>query len=140
MVALLSCFVAGCGGDSYDRVPLSGTVTCEGMESVSGGILATPAEPSTDAPNVSTPVTAGSFTFSRDLGPVAGSYVFEISLQVPGTQPKPGESPEGEKETGAEVVYRKTVDVPEGGSDSLSIELTSADRVGDPAMPASGEI
>jgi hypothetical protein len=139
-IALLSCFIAGCGGDSFDRVPLSGTVTCEGMATPSGGILATPAQAGTDAPNVSAPITDVKFVVPRDQGPVPGSYIFEISLLVPGEQPAPGEAPEGEVETGPEVTYRKTIDVPEGGSDSLSIELTSADLVGGPDAPASGEM
>lgn len=140
-IALLSCFIAGCAGESFDRVPLSGTVTCEGMEDPSGSILASPAESGTGAPNVGAVITDGKFTFPKDQGPGAGSYIFEISLLVPGEQPAPGEAPEGEVETGPEVVYRKTIDVPEGGSDSLSIELTSADLVGDAdAPPASGEI
>ncbi len=129
-IALLSCVIAGCGGDSFNRVSLSGTITCEDMESINGGILATPAEAGAGAPNVSTPVTDGKFSFPADLGPVPGSYIFEINLLVPGEQPAPGESPEGEQETGPEVTYRKTVDVPEGGSDSLTIELTSADQTG----------
>ncbi len=140
VVGLLSCLVAGCGGDSFDRVPLSGTVTCEGMENPSGGMMATPAKAGTDAPNVSWPITDGKFSIPRDQGPVPGSYIFEISVQVPGAQPPPGESPEGEVETGPEVVYRKTIDVPEGGSDSLSIELTPADLVENPNAPASGEM
>jgi len=141
-IALLSCLVAGCGGESFDRVPLSGTVTCEGMENPAGSILATPAQQGTGAPNVSAPITDGKFSIPRDQGPVAGSYIFEISLQVPGEQPAPGESPEGEVETGPEVTYRKTIDVPEGGSDSLSIDLTSADRVEDEdsGEPPSGEM
>jgi len=138
-IALLSCVVAGCGGDSFDRVALSGTVTCEGMASVNGGILATPAQPGTSAPNASTPVTDGKFSFPAAQGPVVGSYVFEISLQIPGAQPKPGQSPEGEVETGPEITYRKTIDIPKGGSDGLAIELTSADRVGTSDAPASRE-
>jgi len=138
--ALLSCVVAGCGGDRFDRVPLSGTVTCEGMQSINGGILATPAQAGTGAPNVSAPIADGKFSFPKERGPVAGSYIFEISLEIPGKQPTPGASPEGERETGPTITYQKTIDVPAGGSDSLSIELTSADRVGDSARPASGEI
>jgi hypothetical protein len=130
-IALLSCVIAGCGGDGFDRVSLSGTVTCEGMDSVNGGIIATPAETGAGAPNVSTPVTDGTFSFPADLGPVPGSYIFEINLLVPGEQPAPGESPEGEVETGPEITYQKTVDVPEGGSDSLTIDLTSADQIGE---------
>lgn len=139
-IALLSCVIAGCGGDSFDRVAISGTVTCEGMSSVNGGILASSAQTGTSAPNVSAPVTDGKFSFPADQGPVAGPYIFEISLEVPGAKPPPGQSPEGEIETGPTVTYRKTIDVPKGGSDSLTIALTSADRVGDSARPASGEM
>ncbi len=139
-IGLLSCVVAGCGGDGFDRVSLSGTVTCEGMESINGGILATSAEAETGvAPNVGAPITDGKFSFPSGQEPVAGSYIFEISLLVPGAQPAPGEAPEGEVETGPEVVYQKTIDVPEGGSDSLSIALTSADLTGDSAKPRYAE-
>ena len=139
-VALLSCFIVGCGGDAFDRVPVSGTVTCEGMENPSGSILASSAEPGTEAPNVGAVITNGKFSFPSGQEPVAGPYIFEISLQVPGAEPLPGESPEGEVETGPEVLYQKTIDIPEGGSESLSIELTSADLVEDPDAPASGEM
>lgn len=141
-IALLSCFIVGCAGEEFDRVSLSGTVTCEGNANPSGSILASPATSGTGAPNVGAPITDGKFSFPSGQEPVAGSYIFEISLLVPGEQPAPGESPEGEVETGPEVVYRKTIDVPEGGSGSLAIELTSADLVeGDSAgPPASGEI
>ena len=128
-IALLSCFLVGCADDSFNRVPVSGTVTCEGNASPAGSILASPATPGTDAPNVGAPITDGKFSFPAGQEPVAGSYIFEISLLVPGEQPDPGESPEGEVETGPEVIYRKTLDIPEGGSDSLAIELTSADLV-----------
>lgn len=138
-IALLSCAVAGCGGDRFDRVSLAGTVTCDGMQTINGGILATPATAGTNAPNVSAPISDGKFTFPADLGPVAGSYIFEISLLVPGAQPAPGQSPEGEVETGPEVIYQKTIEVPKEGSDSLAIELTAADRLRDPDAPASGE-
>ncbi len=139
-MALLSCAVAGCGRDSFDRVPLSGTVTCEGMASVNGGILATPAESGTSAPNVSGLIADGKFSFPAGQGPVAGSYVFEIDLQIPGAKPLAGQSPEGEIERGGlTVAYRKTIDVPQGGSDSLVIDLAAADKVGDSDAPASGE-
>ncbi len=128
-VALASCFMVGCGGDQFGRVPVAGTVTCEGIENPTGSILATPAQAGTGAPNVGAPITDGKFRFSREEAPVPGSYTFDISLQVPGEQPDPADMPEGEVETGPEVLYRKTVDIPEGGTESLSIEVTSADRV-----------
>jgi len=138
-IALLSCLLAGCGGDSFDRAPLSGTVTCEGMQTINGGILATPAQAGTKAPNVSAPIADGKFSVPKAQGPVAGSYLFEISLEVPGAQPKPGQSPEGERESGPTVAYQKTIDVPKGGSDNLTIALTAADLVGDSTKPASRE-
>ena len=133
-VALLSCCIVGCGGDGFDRVTVSGTVTCDGDANRSGSILAMPAEAGTDAPNVSAVITDGKFSFLPDQSPVAGSYIFEVSLLVPGEEPAPGESPEGEVETGPEITYRKTIDVPEKGSDNLSIELTSADKLDEEAI------
>ncbi len=125
-VALLSCFIVGCGGgDGFDRVAVSGTVTCEGVENPSGSILASSTGEGTDAPNAAAPLVDGKFTFPAEQSPVAGSYMFEISV-VTGEAPS-GEAPEGEVETGDEVVYQKTVDIPEGGSESLSIDLTSGD-------------
>ena len=130
-IALLSCFIVGCGGgDGFDRVPVSGTVTYEGDANRSGSIVATPAATGTGAPNVSAIITDGKFSFPPDQGPVAGSYIFEVSLAAPGKATSGGgENPEDARETGPTITYRKTLDVPEGGSDSLSIELTSADLV-----------
>lgn len=136
-IALWSCIVAGCGKDRFDRVSLSGTVACEEMESVNGSILATPVQGGTGAPNVSAPITEGKFSFPKDQGPTVGSYIFEINLQIPGATPPPGQSPEGEIETGPEVTYRKTIEVPAGGSDNLSLEIKAADRV-DTNKPAMG--
>ncbi|NLX94907.1 MAG: hypothetical protein GXY83_01895 [Rhodopirellula sp.] len=130
-VAWLCCFLVGCGGDGFDRVPVSGTVTCQGIENPSGGLVATPAQAGTGAPNVSTIVTDGKFGFPADRGPVAGSYIFEFSLLDPTKGPPAvgGENPEDARETGPTIPFRKTVEIPEGGGDSLSIELTPADRV-----------
>jgi hypothetical protein len=143
-IALLTCFIVGCSGDSFDRVSVGGTVTCEGNASPNGSILATPASTDTEAPNVSTVLTDGKFSFAADQGPVPGSYIFEISIQDPSQAPDPGEAPEGEIETGPATVYSKTVEIPEGGSDSLAIELTSADlgsgEGGGGDIPASGEM
>ena len=132
-LALLVCLVVGCTGDTFDRVSVSGTVSCEGNENPSGSILATPAATGTGAPNVGAPITDGKFSFPAGQEPVAGSYIFEVSLLVPGAEPAAGESPEGEVETGPEVLYRKTIDIPEGGTDSLAIELTSAELVDEEA-------
>ena len=128
-VALLSCLIVGCGDEQFDRVSLSGTVTCEGMENPSGSLLASPASAGEGAPNASASITDGKFSFPAEQSPVAGSYIFEVSL-VTG-EAASAEGPDGEVEGGPEVVYRKTIDIPEGGSSSLSIELTSADLVAD---------
>jgi hypothetical protein len=132
LVAFLVTFIVGCGGgDGFDRVPVSGTVTCEDMENPSGSIMGSIA--GTEAPYVSTPLTDGKFTVAADQGPIAGSYDLEIRL-VAGEAAPAGEAPEGEVETGPEVLYRKTVDIPAGGSESLTIDLTSADKVDERAM------
>ena len=130
VVACVACLLVGCGGDGFNRVAVSGTVTCEGFDSPAGSVIATPAQAGTDLPNASTAVTDGSFSFPAEHGPVPGSYIFEFSLEVPGAPaPDPSESPEGERETGPTVAFRTTVEIPEGGTDSLSIELTRADMV-----------
>jgi hypothetical protein len=132
VAAGLACFLVGCGGDGFNRVEVAGTVTCEGIDSPAGSIVATPAQTGTGMPNVSTAVTGGRFSFSADQRPVPGSYIFEFSLEVPGAAaPDPSASPEGERETGPTVAYRKTVEIPEGGAENLSIELTRADLVRD---------
>lgn len=131
VVALLLSFIVGCGGgDGFSRVPISGTVTCEGMDAPpNGSILATIAATGTEAPNISWPLEGGKFSIPADQGPIAGSYKFEISI-ITGEAAE-GESPEGETETGPEVVYQKTVEIPAGGSDSLTIDLTAADKISD---------
>ncbi len=132
LVAWLACFLVGCGGgrDGFNRVAVSGTVTCEGIDSPAGGIVATPAQPGTGAPNAYTVITGGSFNFPTNQGPVPGPYIFEFSLEVPGAPaPDPSESPDGVRETGPTVTYRKKVEIPERGTDDLSIELTRADLI-----------
>ncbi|MCP4576699.1 MAG: hypothetical protein GY846_10500 [Deltaproteobacteria bacterium] len=80
LVAVFS-FIVGCGGgDGFDRVAISGTVTCEGVDSPEGSIMGSAAAAGTEAPNVSAPLTGGKFSIAKDQGPVAGSYTFEISL------------------------------------------------------------
>ncbi len=134
VVAFLFSFIVGCGGgDGFDRVGISGTVTCEGVESPSGSIMASIAAAGTEAPNVSWPLEGGKFSIPADQGPIAGSYKFEISI-VTGEAAAAGEAPEGEVETGPEVLYKTTVEIPAGGSDSLAIDLTAADKVDDGAM------
>ncbi len=126
LVAVFS-FIVGCGGgESFDRVPISGTVTCEGVDNPSGSVIGSSATAGTSAPNISAPLTDGKFSIPKDQGPVAGSYEFHIGIAT--GEDIGGSAPEGETETGPEVVYKKTVEIPEGGSDSLTIELTAADK------------
>lgn len=138
-VAFLSCLLAGCGGDGFSRVPLSGTVSLDGDTSRSGAITATPAQAGTSAPNATAIIENGKFSFPKDQGPVAGSYIFEVNLTVPDEEPL---SAEYSNEAGGNfVTYEKTLDIPTGGSDSFSIEVTSADQRGEgPRLPPSGEI
>lgn len=83
-------------------------------------------------------IEGGKFSFPPGQGPVAGSYVFEVSLSIPDKEPL---SAEYANEAGGNTVsYQKTLDVPADGSDSFAIELTSADRRGEgSALPPSGE-
>jgi len=141
--ALLTCLLVGCGGDGFSRVPLSGTVDFEGDGSRSGFITATPESAGNGGPNVSAAIENGAFSFPADQGPVAGPYIFEVSLTVPDeTSDDGGESAPGDaEETGGNTLtYSKSMAVPEGGSDSFVIELTSANTLTESgAMPASGE-
>jgi hypothetical protein len=144
-IAVLCCTLVGCGGDGFDRVPLSGTVTFEGDASRSGFITATPATAGTGAPTATAVIENGKFSFPLNQGPIAGSYIFEVNLNVPDKlTPTSGDQsrPEDANETGAtQVTYQKTLDVPAEGNSGFAIEVTSADqRVGGSALPPSGEI
>lgn len=126
LVAAFSVIVGCSGGDSFDRVPIAGTVTCEGVDNPSGSIIGSSATPGTEAPNISAPLTDGKFSIPKDQGPIAGAYKIDIGIAT--AEDVGGSAPEGETETGPEVMYQKTIDIPAGGSDSLTIELTAADK------------
>ncbi len=121
-------FVAGCGGDGFNRVPVAGTVACEGLENPSGYVVATPASAGAGAPNSSGSVVDGRFAFAEGQGPVAGEYLFEFHFQQ---SSEVTQSEDGEQETGPTVAYRTKVQIPEGGSESLSVELSQRDRLRD---------
>ena len=126
LVAVFNAIVGCGGGDSFDRVAISGTVTCEGVDNPSGSIMGSSATAGTEAPNISAPLTDGKFSIPKDQGPIVGSYKLEIGIAS--GESVGGSAPEGETETGPEVVYQKTIEIPAGGTDSLAIELTAADK------------
>lgn len=131
----LLCFTMGCGGDGFDRVAVSGKVSCEGIATPNGGIVATPAQAGTGAPNVFAVVTDGTFGFPAERGPTAGSYIFEFSFEDPKKAPAERVvNEDGEREGGPTITYRKTVEIPEQGADGLSIDLTPADLVREKAV------
>ena len=141
------CSLAGCGGDGFCRVPVSGTVTVDGDSNIAGSLVGT-ADMSNDTkgtnrPNVSAPIENGKFTFVAGTEPAAGEYVFEVSIYRPGentaavtSQSAPGD----EMETGSgSVMYQTRVTIPEGGSENLAIELSSSDKLAGAADAGSGE-
>lgn len=131
----LFCSMVGCGGDGFDRVAVSGTVSCEGINAPNGGIVATPVQSGMGAPNVFAVVTDGNFGFPIERGPTAGSYIFEFSFEDPKTAPTERVvNEDGEREGGPTLTYRKTVEIPEQGADGLSINLTNADLVREKAI------
>ena len=145
---LSACCLVGCGGgDSFSRVAVSGTVSVDGNTNVSGGLIAT-ADIESDPegggrPNGSAQIEGGKYSFDAENGPAAGMYRFEISITVPdeNTAEDAGDgAPEGETETGGNVVvYQRRVEIPEGGSESLAVELTSSDLLGESGDTPSGE-
>lgn len=133
LIVLLSVgFLSGCGGDSFDRVPVKGTVKLNGTPVESGGIVATAASSSSDSqklPNAQTAIIDGGFEFPPDKSPAPGDYRFEISVAVPDENADPSASPEGEEEVGANtVLYKKKVTIPKEGEEALAIELTDQDK------------
>jgi len=148
IVALV--LLSGCGGgDSFDRVPLAGTITVDGNDKPSGGITATAdlkssGDDAPELPNAYATIVDGKYEFNEDSQPGVGAYIFEISIFVPeeGAANETSTNPEYANETGSNsVLYKKKVQVPEGGSDSFSIELTKNEQTGqddDPRGP-SGE-
>lgn len=147
-VSFVMCCLAGCGGgDSFSRVPVSGTVSVDGNTNVSGSLVLTAdidGDPDgVGRPNASAQLEDGKFTFDATNGPAAGAYIFEIGVTVPdeSTSEESGEgAPEGVTETGGNAIYyQRRISVPEGGSESLSVELTSSDLLDDSGLAPSGE-
>ena len=138
---------AGCsGGDGFSRVPFSGTVSLNGDGNQAGSIIGTADSESTAAgaseiPTVQAAIIGGKFEFLGDDRPVAGPYKFEIYLVVPGENTDESQSvPEDANETGGNTVgYTKLVEVPKGGTEEFSLELTDADLAGEDGMSVTGE-
>ncbi|MDA7503458.1 hypothetical protein OAF98_02975 [Planctomicrobium sp.] len=141
--------LAGCGGgDGFSRVPFSGTVTLNGDGNQAGSIVGTAdsqstASGSSEVPTVQAAIIDGKFEFLGDDRPVAGPYKFEIYMAVPdeNSADDGGQSvPEDANETGGNTVaYTKLVVVPDGGSESFSLEVTDADLAQEGGVTASGE-
>ncbi len=144
---LLTGLIVGCGGggETFDRVAVSGTVSLEGDSSRSGSIIATAdidnGTSEGGRPTTQALLVEGKFEFTADRGPAPGDYVFEISLTPLDAEFELSE--DGETETSDEAeLYKKIVTIPAGGTDSLAIELTNSDRSradGSGPMPSSGE-
>ncbi|WP_145342313.1 hypothetical protein [Rosistilla ulvae] len=121
----------GCGGDGFDRVPFSGTVSVDGGVNRNGWMRGSSATAGTGSPNVTAVIENGKFAFPAERGPVPGSYNFEVTVTVPGKERESvGEVPAGVTESNETyITLQKTLVVPEGGGDGVVVEVTSADVV-----------
>lgn len=120
--------LSGCGGKDFNRVPVAGTIACEGISDPSGYIIASPTTPGTSAPNASATIENGRFTFGEGQEPVPGEYMFEFHFLESKTTTQ---SSDGEIETGPTIAYRTKVQIPDSGSQSLAIELSTRERIVD---------
>lgn len=133
----VSLMAIGCGGsDPYSHVPFSGTVTYEGNPVQQGGIVAIPkgtaASGDSKQPTAQAAIADGKFEFLDGSRPGAGSYMLEITVNLPGenTGDAPAaEIPEGEPvNPGQTVLCKKQVTIPDGGDENFAIDLTKADQ------------
>lgn len=73
-------FIVGCGGgDSLERVAVSGSVTIAG-EPVPNGVVRFRPVGETQGPMANTMITNGRYEIPQDQGPVAGNY--EVRVQA----------------------------------------------------------
>ncbi|QDT65158.1 hypothetical protein [Calycomorphotria hydatis] len=122
---------AGCGsGADADYVPLSGTISLNGDQEISGGIVAT-ADPATYGNDELKPPTAhaaienGRFKFLKNQRPSAGTYIFSFRI-VDKSNPANFNT----DEPGAfKILYRKTITIPDSGDTNLTVELAEEERV-----------
>jgi hypothetical protein len=118
--------VVGCGGGGQSGDPIAGAVTLDGQPVSSAMVTLIPDDSGAETYVVY--VTDG-----RHSGIAApGSYTAEVEVY---TSAAGEEIPEGyEEEAGSERsagVFGTTLTVPEGGSESLDIALTQADKLVD---------
>ena len=75
LAACLLAGVSGCGGDTIDRVAVSGEVTLDGQPLDDASITLVPIGP---GPSAGAEISKGSFTIERSVGPSPGKYRVEI--------------------------------------------------------------
>lgn len=86
--------MTGCGGsDGLDRQPVAGAVTLDGTPLATGTVRFQPK--SNDAgTDTSAPISGGKYAFSRETGPVPGTYTISItSIEPPKDEVKQGMVP-----------------------------------------------
>jgi hypothetical protein len=118
--------LVGCGGDGFNRVPVSGTIAVDGLKDPDGYIVATPTGQAAGNPNASATIESGRFTFAPGQEPGVGEYFFEFHFL---TSKVTTQSSDGENETGPTIAYRTKIQIPESGNQSMTIELTNRDRL-----------
>ncbi len=138
LVATALVAIVGCsgGGDKYDRLPFSGTVTLDGQPLASGYVIFVP---KSGQPTQSTAmIKGGKFEVPKNAGTVAGKYTVAIFAGVgaPAGKAEPG-TPEAEAEMAAqknkgERVPRKynvdstlTVEIEPGKENVFPFDLTT---------------
>lgn len=132
LLLLMFISLGGCGrGDHVPRVPLSGTVTVDGVAIPLAEIsfVSLPDDVSSVRPQSVSRVEDGLFEFRKEQGPVAGSQLARIVvLKEVATEPDPSsEAPQPASRFEEVGRYSVTVDVPEHGSSSFEINATSKD-------------
>ncbi len=96
--------IAGCsdGGDKYDRLPFSGTVTLDGQPLASGYVIFVP---KSGQPTQSTAmISGGKFEVPKNAGTVAGKYTVAIFA---GAGASTGSAEPGTPEAEAEMAAQK---------------------------------
>ena len=103
LLSAVTCF--GCGGESLDRVPVSGTVTLDGSPLPSGSIRF---HPLGDGQSAGGSIEAGAFSIPQADGPAPGEYRVEVvSFQPTGRQIPDPDSPGQTKEEQEQVIPQR---------------------------------
>ena len=101
-IALAAITGCGGGGDKYDRLPFSGTVTLDGQPLASGYVMFVP---KSGQPTQSTAmITGGKFEVPKKAGTVAGKYSVAIFA---GAASSTGRAEPGTPEAEAEMAAKK---------------------------------